>query len=521
MPNTDLMLYNANICTMNPKKPKAQALLIRNRKITAVGANAEIIKQKTRKTKTIDLKGKTVFPGFVDCHIHMSSYAKTLEQIGLRDVVSIRQLQQRLKEAVMKKPPAAWIVARGFDQEKFREKRFPTRYDLDKAAPDHPVLITRVCGHLSVANSKALELANITKDTKLLESGKIEKDPKTGEPTGVLLENAQNIVTSVMPKLDERDLLRIYGQALKKAAENGLTDVHCITDDLRDISIIQELRKQNDLSIRVHMVINAECLDELATVTLPKDAKTKVRCIKVFADGSLGARTAALHEPYTDAKKRKGILIYTPEKLEKLLEKVHEAGFQLAVHGIGDRAIETVLDALETTLRKKPKKDHRHRIEHASVLNRKLIQRMRKLGVIASVQPHFVVSDFWTTKRLGKQRARWAYPFKSLVKSGIVACGGSDCPIEPIDPLLGVWAAVARSLFPQERLSVDEAVRMYTCNAAFASHEESIKGTIEPGKLADFTVLSQDPHDIEPDDIEGINVEMTIVDGEIVYARKD
>lgn len=520
MSTADLILFNANIHTMNPKKPKAQALIIKNKKITDVGTNVEILKRKTKKTKTIDLMGKTVLPGFVDCHVHLRSYAKTLEQIGLRGVVSIRQLQQKLKEAAAQKPPNSWVVARGFDQERFKEKTFPTRFDLDKAVPDRPVLITRVCGHLSVANSKALEVANITKDTRLLESGKIEKDPETGEPTGVLLENAQNLVTNAMPRLDDEEMLRIYGQVCKKVAEKGLTDVHCIIDDLRDIQVIRELRKRNKLPIRIHMIIDAGCLDEFATSTFPKDDKIKIGDVKVFADGSLGARTAALQEPYMDDKTTKGILIYSPKKLEKLLTKVHEAGFQLAIHAIGDKAVETVLDALEKTLKKKPKKDHRHRIEHASVLNKKLIQRMRKLGVIASVQPHFVVSDFWTIKRLGKRRARWAYPFKSLVKCGIVACGGSDCPIEPIDPLLGVWTAVTRRMFPQERLSVDEAIRMYTCNAAFASGEETIKGTIESGKLADLTVLSQDPYNIEPDDIRSINVAMTIVDGGIVYARK-
>ena len=523
MPCADLILYNANIHTMNKKKPKAQAIAIKNNKVAAVGSNAEILKLKTSRTRVIDLKDKTVLPGFVDCHVHMWSYARTLEQIGLRDVVSMKQLQQKLKQAATKKPLNAWIVARGFDEEKFREKRVPNRFDLDKAVPDHPVLITRVCGHLSVANSKALELANITKHTKLVEGGKIDRDPKTGEPTGVLLENAIAIVAGVIPKQNDEELLRIYSQACKKATEKGLTDVHCIIENLTDIRIIKELRNQNRLKIRIHIMVPVEYFDDLVESgisTRLKDDKTKIGCIKIYTDGSLGAHTAALNESYVDDKTTKGILIYSQEKLEKLLEKVHETGFQLAIHAIGDRAIETVLDAFEKVLREKPKKNHRHRVEHASVLNEKLIQHMQKLGVIASVQPHFVVSDFWTTKRLGKRRARWAYPFKSLIRSGIVACAGSDCPIEPIDPLLGVWAAVARKTFPREKLSVDEAIRMYTINAAYASHEETIKGSIEPGKLADLTVLSQDPYDIEPDSIRNINVEMTIVDGEIVYARK-
>jgi len=523
MSHADLIFYNANIHTMNEKKPKAQAIAIKNNKVAAVGSNVEILKLKTSRTRVMDLKDKTVLPGFVDCHVHMWSYARTLEQIGLRDVVSIKQLQQKLEQAAARKPLNAWVVARGFDQEKFREKRVPNRFDLDRAVPDHPVLITRVCGHLSVANSKALELANITKHTKLVKSGKIDRDPKTGEPTGVLFENAIALVARVVPKRDEKELLRIYSQACKKATEKGLTDVHCIIENLTDARLIKELRSQNRLKIRIHIIVPMEYFDDLVESGISThltDARTKIGCIKIYMDGSLGAHTAALCEPYADDKTTKGILTYSPDKLEKLLEKVHETGFQLAIHAIGDRAIETVLDSFEKVLRENPKKNHRHRVEHASVLNEKLIQRMQKLGVIASVQPHFVFSDFWATERLGKRRARWAYPFKSLISSGIVVCAGSDCPIEPIDPLLGAWAAVARKTFPQEKLSVDEAIRMYTINAAFASHEETIKGTVEPGKLADLTVLSQDPYDIKPDSIRNINVEMTIIDGEIVYTRK-
>jgi hypothetical protein len=519
MPDADLILYNAKVYTLNRKKPEAQAIGVKGNKIVKVGSNVEVLKLKTFKTNAIDLKGKTVLPGFVDCHIHMRSYAKTLEQIELRDVVSIKQLQRRLRKVATARPSSTWITARGFDEEKFKEKRLPTRFDLDKAVLNNPVLLTRVCGHLSVANSKALELADITKDTALAEGGIIQKNPKTGDPTGILLENAQNLVAEVIPKPDKKELLRIYEKACQKAAEKGLTSAHCIIYDPKDVSVVRELRRQNKLKLRIHLIIPVEYLDELDELASMENRKTRMGSIKVYADGSLGAHTAALHKPYADDKTTKGIHIYPQKKLEKLLLKVHENGFQLAIHAIGDEAVESVLDALEKALRQKPKEDHRHRIEHASVLSKRLIRRMKKLGVIASVQPHFVASDFWTAKRLGKRRARWTYSFKSLIKSGIVTCGGSDCPIEPIDPLLGIWAAVARKIFPQERLTVDEAIRLYTINAAFVSREENVKGSIERGKFADLTVLSQDPYKIEADNIRSIRVDMTIVDGEIVYVR--
>jgi len=523
MISADLILFNANIHTMNKRKLLARAMAIKGARIFAVGADEEILKLRTRKTTIIDLKQKTVLPGLVDCHVHLGSYAKTLQQVGLRDVLSIKQLQMKLKEAAKQKPVSSWIVARGFDQEKFKEKRMPNRFDLDKAVPNHPVLITRVCGHLNIANSRALELAGIGKTSKISEDAKIEKDPKTGEPTGVLLENAVALVKEAIPKLEDEELLEIYGEACQRAAEKGLTEIHCIIENLSEVRLIQDLRKQGKLRIRINIMVPLEYLSDLKTLMADiclDSERIKIGCIKIFADGSLGAHTAALNAPYSDDETTKGILISSQEKLEALFEKVHDSGFQLAIHAIGDRAIETVLAALDDVLKKKPRKDHRHRIEHASVLNPKSIRCMQKLGVIASVQPHFVSSDFWITQRLGERRARWAYPFKSLIRRGVSTCAGSDCPIEPIDPVLGIWAAVTRESPPQEKLSVDEAIRMYTINAAFAGREEAIKGSIEPGKIADLTVLSQDPYNIEPDNIKSINVEMTIVNGEIVYDRK-
>lgn len=520
MPDVDLILYNAKVYTLNPEKPEAQAIAIKGNKIAAIGSNAQVLKLRTAKTDAIDLKRKTVLPGFVDCHIHIRSYAQTLEQVELRDVTSIKQLQQRLRQAAAEKTSKAWITARGFDEEKFREERLPTKLDLDRAVSGNPIFITRVCGHLSIANTKGLELASISRNTSPPESGIIEKDPKTGEPTGILLENAQNLVSAVIPKPDEKELLRIYERAFRRAAEKGLTAIHCVIKDPQDVNAIHELYKQDKLKLRVYLLTPIEYLDEVEAFAAVENSRTKIGSIKILADGSLGARTAALREPYTDDKSTKGILMYSQKKLEKLIKDVHEKGFQLAVHAIGDKAIESVLDAFEKALRKKPRKDHRHRIEHASVMSGKLISRMRKLGVIASVQPHFVISDFWVTKRLGMRRARLTYSFKSLIKTGIKTSGGSDGPIEPVDPLLGIWAAVARKSGSQERLTIDEAIRLYTVNAAFASFEEDVKGIIEKGKLADLTVLAQDPFKIEADNVRSIKVDMTIVDGEIVYARK-
>jgi len=520
MRSADLILYNAKVYTLTPKKPQAQAVAIKSGKIVDVGSNTQILKLKASKASTVDLKGRTVVPGFVDCHMHMRSYAKTLEQVELRDVISIRQLQDKLRRAATKNPANAWITARGFDEEKFSEKRLPSRFDLDKAVSDHPILITRVCGHLSVANTKALELANITRTGGLSSDGVVEKDPRTGKPTGILLENAQDLVARCIPKLDEKELLRIFEKACRKAVKKGLTTVHSIINDALDVSILCELYRQNKLKLRVRLIVPVDYLEEVDKMVAFKNDRIRLGGIKIFADGSLGAHTAALRNPYTDDKTTEGILVYPNRELERILFKVNEKGHQIAVHAIGDKAIERVLDAFEKILRISGRKNHRHRIEHASVLNEKLIRQMKKLGIIASVQPHFIVSDFWIIRRLGVRRARWTYALKSLIRNGVVVCGGSDCPIEPIDPLLGIWAATTRKSFPQEKLTIEEAIEMYTKNAAFASSEENVKGTIERGKLADLTILSQDPYTIRANCIRKTKVDMTIVDGEIVYVRR-
>jgi len=523
MQNTDLILYNANIYTLNKKKPKAQAIAIKDKKITAVGTNQEILKLKTKNTKIINLKGETVIPGLIDCHVHMSAFAHTLQQINLYNITSITQLQQKLKQAAAKKPQNTWIIARGFDHEKFKEKRLPTKFDLDKAVPNHPTIITRVCGHLSVANSKALEIANITNHTKTEKNTKICKNPDTGEPTGILLEDAQQLIMEHLPDPNEEELLKSYKQACKKATENGLTSIHWILSNPKEIQLIQKLHKQKKLPIRTYLITPIEDIDKLTENGLYTgfgDDQIKIGCVKIFADGSLGASTAALQSPYTDNKTTRGLLVNSKTELEKLIKKSQKNGFQTAIHAIGDRAIKTVLDALEHAQKENTKKNHRHRIEHASVLNEKLIERIRKLEIIISVQPHFIASDFWVTKRLGKKRARWTYPFRTLLTSGVRVCAGSDCPVEPISPLLGVWASVTREISPQERISIDQAIQMYTINAAFASFEEKTKGAIEEGKLADLTVLAQDPYKVHPHKIKDIRVNMTIVDGKIVYKRK-
>ncbi|MEM2447294.1 MAG: amidohydrolase [Candidatus Bathyarchaeia archaeon] len=522
MPISDLVILNANVVTLNPRQPRAQALAVKDGRIVAVGSNSEVSRCVNSETKIVDLRGKTVVPGFVDCHVHMTSFGQQLQALDLRDVRSICEMKAKLREYAERNPEKKWILGGRWDHEKFVEKRFPTRWDLDVAVSDKPVFLVRVCGHVGVANSKALELAGITKGT-VISGGKVDLDEASGEPNGVLRENAMELVWQVVPKPTAAELEEACVKACQKAVEEGLTGVHWIVDSGEELHVIQKLCKEGKLPLRVYVGVPAKLLDEAVKLGLSTGFggdMVKLGFVKVFADGSLGARTAALKEPYSDKPETSGMLLLSQRKLNSIVLKAHRAGWQLAVHAIGDKAIESVLKAFSKAFKKHPSKNHRHRIEHCSVLDPKLIRLMKKFGIIASVQPHFIVSDFWIEERVGVKRARWVYPFKTLMREGIIVASGSDCPVEPISPLLGIWAAVTRSTFKEESLTMEEALKTYTVNAAYASFDEDKRGTVEVGKFADFTVLSEDPFKVPPEKIRDIRVEMTIVGGRIVYERK-
>ena len=522
MRNAKIAILNANMITLDSKRPKAEAIAIRDGKIIAVGSNGEIRKYISNETKVVDAKNRTVIPGLVDCHVHMTGFGWSLQSLDLRNVKSIKEMQKKLREYAEKNPEKSWILGGRWDQEKFVERRFPTRWDLDAVVPDKPIFLTRVCGHAGVANSKALQLVGITKETTI-ESGKIDLDESSSEPNGILRENALEIVWKAIPKPSVKELEDACLLACRKAVEAGLTGAHWIVDSADEIRIIQKLCSEGKLPLRVYLGIPAELLDELVNLGLLTgfgNDVVKIGFVKIFADGSLGARTAALKQPYSDMPKTSGMILCKQKKLNKLVLKAHRAGLQLGVHAIGDCAIEIVLKAFLKALREFPRENHRHRIEHCSVLNSKLIRQMKRLGIIASVQPHFVVSDFWVVDRVGNVRARWVYPFKMLMREGLVVASGSDCPVEPINPLFGVWAAVARKGFVEERLTLEEALRTYTLNAAYASFDENRKGTIEVGKFADLTILSDDLEMISLEEIKNVAIEAVLVNGEIVYAKQ-
>jgi hypothetical protein len=522
MLESTLAILNANVHTLNPKKPTARAIAVYENRIVAVGTNKQIRKSTGRKTKIIDARNSTVLPGLNDCHVHMVSFGQFLQTLELRNTKSIKELQTKLRRYAERKPEKNWIQGGRWDEEKLAERHYPTRYDLDAAVSDRPVFLVRVCGHIGVANSMALQAAGITEKT-VIQGGRVGVDPHTGEPNGVLYENALSLVSKAVPRPTSDKLEQTCVLACKKAVEAGLTCVHWILGSHGEMQAIEKIQSAGRMPLRIYLGIPISALEPLTTLELQTgfgNDMVKIGFVKILADGSLGGHTAALKEPYSDKPETCGMMLYNQDQLSKLIMKSHAAGLQIAVHAIGDRAIETVLNSFEETLKTHPPKDHRHRIEHCSVLNPELIGRMKKLRLIASVQPHFVPSDFWVTDRVGQSRARWVYPFKTLMHEGLTVAAGSDCPVEPISPILGLWATVTRKTFSEENLTVEEALRVYTVNAAYASFDEKERGTIEEGKLADLTVLSADPLTVPLEDIKKIKVQMTIVNGKVVYARR-
>jgi len=522
MSESNFILLNANVVTLNPKQPRAQAIAIQDGKIIAVGSNQEIHKHARKNTKVIECRNRTIIPGLVDCHAHMLEFGFSLQNLNLRQVKSIREIQEKLREHIDKNPELNWILGGRWDQEKLAEKRYPTRMDLDAAVADKPVFLTRVCGCLGVANTKTLQLVGITKETTV-KGGKIDLEEATGQPNGIVRGNAMSLVWKVVPKPSKEELKKACLLACRKAVEAGLTGVHWLVRSAEEMGVLQRLYSEGRLPLRVYIGVPVELLDEtLSLGLLPSFGNDMIRMgfIKVLADGSLGARTAALKKPYSDDPEKRGMMLYTQKELCQVVLKAHSGELQLGVHAIGDRAMENVLKAFEKALKKLPRQNHRHRIEHCSILNPELITHMKRLSLVASVQPHFVVSDFWILDRVGRERARWAYPFKTLLEEGVTVASGSDCPIEQISPLLGIWAAVARKDNVEERLNVEEALKTYTLNAAYASFDEEKKGTIEAGKHADLTIVSHDLTKIPPEKIRDVAVEMVIVDGKIVYSKR-
>ncbi len=519
MAQADLVLFDGYFFSPEHGEPIASALAVKDGLIMALGTEEELKPLVGPGTRLIDLEGRSVLPGLSDSHVHGLALGRSLSWADLSETRSISELVEGLRRQAASRPEG-WVVGFGWDHERFSERRLPTKWDLDQVSAERPVVAFRKCYHLCVVNSAALAALGEERLAELARKGEALRDASTGELNGVLVEGGLEAVRELLRELDKQGVLRAVEAAVDEALRHGLTCLHWIAECPEELAAIMALRASGRLRIRLYLLFPPHMLEHLLALGLRTgfgDPWVRIGALKVIADGSLGARTAFLREPYADDPGNRGRLLYSERELRELALKAHEAGLQLAIHAIGDGAVELVLKVL-SELPGGPRR-MRHRVEHASVLDPALIKHMASLGVVASVQPRFIVSDFWVEERLGASRARWTYPLKSLLRAGVVLAAGSDAPVEPIDPLEGVRAATGEAQRPEERLTLWEAVGAYTYGSAFASFQEGFVGTLEPGKAADLTVLSCGPEELEAGGLEGVRVDATFVMGELAFSR--
>jgi len=530
----DLVLVNGKVWTGDAARPWAEAVAVRDGKIVAVGTAAELRTLSPSGAKLVDLGGSLVLPGFIDSHTHFLAGGFALKSIQLREAKSRGDFVARIAAKARELGPGRWIVNGDWDHQQFSPVELPRRDWVDAVTPDNPVCVNRLDGHMILANSAALKLAGVTRNTPVPPGGEIEMDPETGEPTGILKDTAMELVYAKIPEPSFAEKLEAAGASVRHAAENGVTSVHEMAD-ASSFEVFQEMARLGRLTTRVHVYIPITEVELVARLKVKSPfggPYLKLAGLKAFMDGSLGSATACFFEPYADDPKTSGLLhgqMYPEGIMERRILEADRAGLQLAVHAIGDRANSLLLDMYEKAVAANGPRDRRWRVEHAQHLRPADISRFGKLGLVAAVQPYHAIDDGrWAEQKIGPERVRTTYPFESLRRAGAVLAFGSDWTVAPLSPILGIYAAVTRRTLdgknpggwvPGEKVSVEEAVRAYTANGAWVEFAEGAKGTIEAGKLADLVVLDRDIFTIPAEEIVRARVRMTILDGRIIYGK--
>ena len=535
----DLIFANGNIYTVNDKQPHAEAIAVKGDRIVFVGENEEVRKLSGAGTRLVDLHGHTVVPGLTDSHCHIFGIGEREMNLNLEGTATFQDFLARVKARVAQTSPGKWITGRGWIETFWKPAQFPGRQDLDAITPNNPVFLTRADGHAAVANSAALKMAKIDKNTPNPFGGEVLKDKNSGEPTGMLLDNAQDLVAKNIPKPTEVERERALLRGIEREIGLGWCEIQNAGSHHQDIALIRKVYANGKARIRfVNCVFGPgpdaeDFLRNGATIDEFNHHFTQ-RTIKVIFDGALGSRGAALLKPYSDAPDTSGYLTEKPEQLKPMFEEALRHGIQVETHAIGDRANHLILDLYEQSFKAVPPKerkiqDPRWRVEHAQILDPADLPRFAQLGLIPSMQPSHAISDlFFAPQRLGMDRLAGAYAWQSLLKSGVIICGGSDAPVERGEPMIEFYAAVARKSIkgefgegwhPEQAVSREQALKMFTIWPAYAVFQEKDKGSIESGKLADFTVLSQDIMKIPEAEILKTRSEMTVIGGEILYLR--
>ena len=538
--SADIVFKNGNVYTANDKAPRAEAIAVKADKIVFVGSNADAQKYVGQGTRVVDLKGNTVLPGFTDSHQHLSGVGLREMTLNLEGTTSLEDFLAKVKARVDQAKPGDWVTGRGWIETHWKPPVFPTRSDLDKVAPNNPVILGRADGHGAVANSAALKIAGVDKNTPNPFGGEISKDKQSGEPNGMLLDTAQGLVRRHVPPTSRADAERAVVLGVKRNIELGWTQIQDAGGSYTDVEIFKKLYEAGTIKLRIYKAVHGpgqsatRLLNEGATIGAYGNRFT-FRTIKVVSDGALGSRGAALLAPYSDAPDTKGFLTVKAEDLRPMLIDALRKGIQVETHAIGDYANRFVLDEYEAALNAVPAAerkvaDPRWRVEHAQIVNPADIPRFAKLGILPSMQPSHAIGDlFFAPSRVGVGRLSGSYAWASFIKSGIVVPGGSDAPVERGEPMIEFYAAVARKdqkgfsgegWHPEEAVSRDDALKMFTLWPAYAAFEEKLRGTIEVGKLADLTILSADIMKIPVAEILKTRNVMTVINGEIVYEAK-
>ncbi len=527
----DLVVKNAKIHTMDSKRPTASSMAVIGSKIVAVGSDAETAKMIGASTKVIDAGGKTIIPGLNDAHVHFMETGQQLSSVDLRDAKTPEEFTARIKAFAAKLPKGRWILGGKWDHENWKPNNLPTAAMIDAATPDNPVFIDRLDGHMALANSLAMRLAKVDKSTKDVDGGLIVRDAG-GNPTGVFKDAAMGYIGRVIPAPSWDERMEAAIAATEHAASLGVTSVQDMSTGT-DVGVFQELHRSGKLKTRIYGCSPLAGYKRWENTGVRHAFGTpmlRVGCLKGYADGSLGSTTAWLFEPYLDDPKTSGLAGEDIPKTPELVLGADKAGLQINIHAIGDRANDEILDIFEKATLANGQKDRRFRIEHAQHLRQEDIARFGKMKVVASMQPFHIIDDGrWAWKRLDGKRLKGTYAFRTIIDTGGVLAFGSDSPVAPLNPIWGIYAAVTRRTLddknpagwiPEQKISVEETVKAFTWGSAYAEFQDTIKGTLEVGKLADFVMLSDDIFTIDPPKIRDVTVLKTIVDGRVVYEKK-
>ena len=533
----DVVFVNGNVYTVSEGQPRAEAIAVKGNRIIFVGSNREVKRYEGQRTRIVDLHGATVVPGMTDSHNHLIGIGQREMTLNLEGTTSLEDLLSKVKARVERAKPGEWITGRGWIETHWKPPAFPTRQDLDRVAPNNPVLLRRADGHASVANSAALKLAGIDRNTPNPFGGEISKDKATGEPAGMLLDKAQGLVNSHIPETTEADAERAVILGVKRSIELGWCEIQDAGGTFAEVALYRKLYGEGKIRLRIYKAVYGPTPDSQRLLTEGArvgdyNGRFTLRTIKVVMDGALGSRGAALLEPYSDAPDTSGFLTAKPDELLPMFIEALKQGIQVETHAIGDRANRVTLDLYEKAFASVPPAQRkvgepRWRIEHAQIINPSDIPRFARLGVIPSMQPSHAIGDlFFAPSRLGLRRLEGAYAWQTLLKTGVLIAGGSDAPVERGEPMIEFYAAVARrdqkgftgeGWHAEQAVSREQALRMFTLWAARAAFEEKMKGSIEVGKLADLTVLSADIMKIPEPEILKTRCLMTVIGGEIVY----